>query len=96
MTGRIISAWPDPSALFDALGEATVLQKAGEGDRDALYSLGCCLVSQADGVAGRTMGLGAGGKSPKANVGLAAWHFTTERFRSLTTPRCVDVHVIAC
>ena len=30
------SAWPDPSALFDALGDRIVKQRAREGDRQGL------------------------------------------------------------
>jgi len=41
---------------------------ADEGDRAAQYSLGCRVVSRADGNVGS---LGASGRSPLADVGLA-------------------------
>ena len=44
-------------------------RKAGEGDGEARWSQGCRLMSEADGGAGST--LGASGRSPKADVGLA-------------------------
>jgi len=47
ITWRAISAWPDPSALFRALGAETVRRRAGEGDREAQWSLGCCLLAGA-------------------------------------------------
>ena len=68
MTCRAISAWPDPSALLDALGDEVVKLRAGEGDREAQWSLGYSLMSEA-GVAGTP--LGAAGRSPKADVGMA-------------------------
>ena len=45
-------------------------QKAGEGDREAQWSQGFRLVSEADRAAGATH-LGAAGRSAKAEVGLA-------------------------
>jgi len=66
MTCRAMSAWPNPSALFEALGAQVVERRAVEGDREAQYSLGYRLMSEA-GVAG--MPLGAAGRSPKADVG---------------------------
>ena len=78
MTWRAICAWPDPSALFEALGTEVVKRKAGEGDREAQWSLGYRLVRDAAGgrlvreaAGGAGMPLGAGGRSPKAEVGLA-------------------------
>jgi len=70
MTWRAISAWPDPSALCEALGVVVVRQRAAEGDREAQFSLGYVLVDEADEDAGATH-LGASGRSPKADVGLA-------------------------
>jgi len=78
MIRRAISAWPDPSVLFRALGAEVVKQKADAGDRAAQYSLGCNLLNEAEGVAGA--GLGAAGRSTQVKVGLA--HKCT--FRSFT------------
>jgi hypothetical protein len=36
MTWRALFAWPDPWALFQALGAEVVERKAGEGDRQGL------------------------------------------------------------
>jgi len=69
MTWRAIFAWPDPSVLYEALGVEVVRQRAAAGDREAQFSLGCQLVSEADGGAAGTS-LGAGGRSLKADVGL--------------------------
>ena len=68
MTCRTISAWPDPSALLSVLGAQVVERRAAEGDREAQYSMGYRLMSEAR-VAGTP--LGAGGRSPKADAGLA-------------------------
>jgi hypothetical protein len=57
----------DPIALFRALGPDIVKQNAAAGDREALWSLGYQLVSDADGAAGK---LGTGGRSPQADVGF--------------------------
>ena len=65
----------DPFVLFRALGADIVKQKAGAGDREAQFSLGYRLVREADGGAGPP--LGAGGRSPKADVGFA---FYTAQF----------------
>jgi hypothetical protein len=72
MTWRGISAWPNPSALIQALG-AEVKKRAAQGDAEAQYSHGCLLVSAADGDGGF---MGAGGRSPLADVGLALSTFT--------------------
>jgi hypothetical protein len=56
----------DPALLYRALGPDTLRQRAREGDREAQFSMGCVLMS---GAAGEP--LGAGGRSPKADVGLA-------------------------
>ena len=48
-------------------------QRADEGDRDAQYSQGCELMGAAGGYTGV---MGAAGRSPKANVGLALYHTT--------------------
>ena len=58
----------DPYVLLNALGAETVKQRAGEGDREAQFSLGCWLMNEA-GVWATP--LGAGDRSPKADVGLA-------------------------
>jgi len=71
MTWRAMSAWPDPSALFEALGPAIVIRRAGEGDRHAQYCLGVWLTNEATVAAGTGTPMGAGGRSPKAEVGLA-------------------------
>jgi len=68
LTWRATSAWPDPSALVDALGGEVVKQRAAMGEGEAQFSQGCLLVSGADGNVGF---MGAGGRSPMADVGLA-------------------------
>ena len=70
----------DPAALFQKLGPEIVRKRAFDGDREAQWSLGFQLVSAAGGHAGS---LGAGGRSPMADVGLA---LLTHRFR--VSPRC--------
>ena len=84
LTWRAISAWPDPSALIRALGSEVVKQKAAKGEGEAQFSQGCRLVSRADGNTGL---MGASGRSPMAEVGLA---LSPARFQSLTGPRRVD------
>ena len=59
----------DPSELHNELGNKLVKQRAGEGDREAQWSLGYWLMSDAEGVA--EMPLGTAGGSPMADVGLA-------------------------
>jgi hypothetical protein len=59
----------DPSALFHALGANIVQLRAGAGDREAQFSQGYKLLSEADVAAGATS-LGAAGKPPSADVGL--------------------------
>ena len=68
MTCRATSVWPDPLALFDALGNEAVKRKADEGDREAQWSQGYRLMSEAEGA---DTPLGAAGRSPKADAGLA-------------------------
>ena len=75
MTWRAISAWPDPSALLDALGDEVVKQMAAKGEGEAQFSQGYLLVCEADGDAGS---FGSGGRSPVAVVGLT---LTTYMFR---------------
>jgi hypothetical protein len=93
----------DPFVLFRALGEEIVIQQVIAGDREALFSVGFSLVSEADGATGTP--LGAAGRSPKADVGLAlctdkfpathqkatrrCGHLTTKRIIILVTRRCV-------
>ena len=60
-TWRAMSAWPDSSALLDALGVEVVEQRAAMGDGEAQFSQGCRLVSEGHGSAGV---LGAGNRSP--------------------------------
>ena len=78
------STWPDPSAFY-ALGAEAVKQKADEGDRAAQYTLGCRLVYAVAGADGAGL-LGAAGRSPKVEVGLA-YNCT---FKSLTRPSRVN------
>jgi hypothetical protein len=68
MTRRAIFAWPGPAALFQAIGAANVQRRAAEGDGEALWSLGYKLVCDA-GEEGTN--LGAAGRSPEMDVGLA-------------------------
>jgi hypothetical protein len=59
----------DPEVLLLALGPETVRLKAAQGDREAQFSWGFDLLCDAPGAVGEP--LGAGGSSPKADVGLA-------------------------
>jgi len=68
LTWRVMCVWPDPSALFQALGAEVVYQKAARGEGEAQFSQGCLLVSEADGNAGE---IGASGRSLMADVSLA-------------------------
>jgi hypothetical protein len=61
----------DCGVLLEALGSEVVRQLAGEGNRTAQFSLGYKLMSEAEFDAGATGGLGASGRSPKADVGLS-------------------------
>jgi len=65
----------DPVVLFHAIGAQVVEQRARAGDSDAQYSMGFRLVREADGAED----LGAGGRSPKADVGVYL-HCTVSRF----------------
>jgi len=56
MTRRVMSAWPDPSALLRALGDEVVKQRAAKGEGEAQYSQGCLLVHNADREAGLPAG----------------------------------------
>jgi hypothetical protein len=58
----------DHNVMFQALGFENVKRKAGEGNREAQYSMGMWLVTEAEGGEGQ---LGASGRSPKADVGSA-------------------------
>jgi hypothetical protein len=58
----------DHAALFRAVGDDVVKQRAGAGDREAQFSLGYRLVAETE-VAGTLMG--AAGRSPQADVRLA-------------------------
>ena len=60
------SARPYSSALLAALGAEVVKQRAAKGEAEAQFSIGCLLVRRADGTGGL---LGAGGRSPIADVG---------------------------
>ena len=67
---------------------------AGEGHREAQFSQGCVLVTQADGNKDDDeiyIGLGTSGRSPMADVGLKGWHIAPKRFWSLTTPKFIHV-----
>ena len=59
----------DPAVLFRALGAETVKQRAAEGDREAQWTRGYQLLTEAEGAAGTP--LGTAGRSPKADVGFA-------------------------
>jgi hypothetical protein len=59
-----------PFVLFRALGVEIVVQKAFAGDREAQWSRGYQLVSDADRAAGGTT-LGTSGRSRKVDVGFA-------------------------
>ena len=88
MTWRAISAWPDPSALFHALGADVVKQKADEGDRAAQFSLGYCLIGEVLCVDGAGL-LGAASRTTQVEVGLARECTVL----SLTRPSRVDGHL---
>jgi hypothetical protein len=68
MKWLVIPAWSYASLLHTALGFEAVKQRAAKGEGEAQFSQGCFLVSEADGHVGL---MGAGGRSPKADVGLA-------------------------
>ena len=79
----------DPELLLRALGaEISVKQRAGEGDREAQWSLGCRLMREAEGAAGTPVG--TSGRSRQADVGLSP---RTVQFPVAHTPeimrRCV-------
>jgi hypothetical protein len=76
----------DPDVLFRALGHTILKQRAGAGDREAQWSRGYVLMSQA-GVKGTP--LGESGRSPKVDVGSA---LRTARFSALSRLRRVDVY----
>jgi hypothetical protein len=85
---------PDPAVLFRALGPEILKQRAAEGDREAQFTLGCRLVSEADGLAGP---LGTAGRSQQADVGFALCtahvpvaHKTEWRRRYHLTPTCFE------
>jgi hypothetical protein len=61
----------------------TSVSPSVKGHRQAQFSLGCLLVSEADGNAGL---MGAGGRSPMADVGLAR-HCPPARFGSPVAPQ---------
>ena len=86
LTWRVISAWPDPLALRDALGAKVVKQRAAKGEGETQFSQGCLLVDQADcRDAYRRL-------RQIAKGGCRGWHFAPHSFRSLTNqPRRVDV-----
>jgi hypothetical protein len=71
----------NPNVLRRALGVETLRQRAGQGDREAEWSMGYHLVATAGGVGAP---LGSAGRSPKADVGLA---LAPHSFRSLTETR---------
>jgi len=62
----------DPNVLFRALGDSFVKRKAAEGDREAQFSWGVRVMSEAAGVSG--VHIGSGGRSPKAEAGLELWN----------------------
>jgi len=64
---REVCAWPDSLALFQSLGGAVVKRRADAGDREAQFTHGIMLMSEANGGEGH---LGAPATSPKAQVGL--------------------------
>jgi len=79
-----MSAWPESSVLYEALGVEVLKQRAAKGEGEAQFSQGCLLVSRADGNAGS---LGASGRSPMADVG-SALPTCTFRVANRTEARC--------
>jgi hypothetical protein len=71
----------DPLALLRAVGAAVVKRKADAGDREAQFTVGVMLMSEANGGAAFR---DAPATSPKAQVGLRTY-LPTEEFRLLTT-----------
>jgi hypothetical protein len=53
-----------------ALGDSIVKRRAAQGDREALFSWGIRVMSEAPGVVGAPLPMGAGGRSPKAEAGF--------------------------
>jgi len=91
LTRRPIYAWPDPSALLDALGADEVKLMADEGGRAAQFSQGCLLIGEVKVLGADGEGLSdAAYRSPKVEVGLA--HQCT--FLSLAIPRCGDASIV--
>ena len=61
----------DAQLLFEAHGAWVVKQRADAGDQEAQFSQGSVMMAEADAAAGvHHLGLGASGRSPKADVGL--------------------------
>jgi hypothetical protein len=79
------------SELILALEDEVLEQRSAKGEAEAQFSLGYLLVSEADrdaGFSGPGTHLGAGGKSLKADAGLA---LPPNYLKSLSGPRRVDV-----
>ena len=74
----------DPNVMFDAIGPANVSAQASAGDRDAQYSQGYRIMSNAGGASGGP--LGGAGRSQLADVVLP---LAPQSFLSLTRLRCV-------
>ena len=64
----------DPNDLFQSTGPEILKTRADRGDREAQYTLGYWLVSEAEGPAATR--LGTAGRSPKADVGLALYTYS--------------------
>jgi hypothetical protein len=73
--------------MVTVLGAEVVKELAAKGMGEAQFSQGCLLVSEADGHADF---MGASGRSPMADVGLA---LSTHLFRVSPRPRRVDAGI---
>ena len=80
MTWRSISAWPDPSALVDALGVDVVKQRAVKGEGEAQFTMGCVVVRRSD-EAGRGRQIARGGCRVGTFHLLASPHSLAEALR---------------
>jgi len=84
-----MSACPDPSVLFEALGIEGVTQRAAEGDREAQWSLGYALVGGVGGADGGAENIRARVEDRRmSDVGFA---LCTAQFPVAHRPRRVDV-----
>jgi len=76
--------------LFNALGLEEVKRRAAKGDGEAQFSEGFLLLGEADGMPDG-MPLGAAGRSPKADVGLALFTALAGRSQDCDALMCSTI-----